>query len=94
MELTPGKRKHIEDTQLAFAEMKKLAVKASGHMRAMAAQERADSNFWAGNAAGRVEGDMDAILAMLKQAHMRASDALLEHYPDDGGVIIQGGGGR
>jgi hypothetical protein len=47
----------------------------------------------ASNAAMRMEGELNKALGILQAAHADASDALLKEWPEDGQIVVLGGGG-
>ena len=74
-------------------ECKRLMRRATGALSKLMGEYNAEGNIDAEAAAMDMRGGLMAAHGMVDQAHSRAMRALCDCF-DDGGVVIQGGGGR
>lgn len=88
-----SERDEIEKVQEQLAKAKDALQAAKRGMRKIGKINRDAGRAKAGNACLRFHGALREIQGKLDQAHADASDALLENWPEEGGVVVLGGGG-
>lgn len=88
-------REMINNAQHGLTIIKKRLERLAMKLREIAAMNREAGRMEESNDAMRFQGVVLSALGDLTQGHADASNALLKHWPDEGGdIIIAGGGGR
>jgi hypothetical protein len=82
----------VKETQDELATAKVALANIESNMRKMAQINLKAGRFGQSNAAMRLQGAAAKARGLIIQAHADASDALHQGW-DDGGVVIEGGGG-
>lgn len=83
----------VTDTQAQLAAAKDALRAIARNMRQLARLDRKAGNLKAANASMHLEGQAMQALGILVAGHAVASDALLDYHPDDGQIVVMGGGG-
>lgn len=83
----------IDQVQKDLEQVKHNLRQAIRGMRAIAKINRDDGRPRAANACMRFEGALGEALGAVQKGHADASDALLENWPDEGTIVVLGGGG-
>ena len=86
-------RAMIEAVQNDLADAKKSLRRIEAAARKLGAYYRGRSMTKASNSAMRLEGAAGIALGGMTSAHADASDALVDQWPDDGQIVVLGGGG-
>lgn len=88
-----NERKLIDQTQTLLAAAKMDLVRIGQNMKELAAINRNAGRAEAANAAMRLEGEAERALGHIIIAHADASDAMVREWPEDGSIVMLGGGG-
>lgn len=88
-----NERDLINQVQKDLEQVKSNLRQAIRGMRAIGKINREAERCRAGNACMRFEGALSEALGIVQQGHADASDALLENWPDEGAIVVLGGGG-
>jgi hypothetical protein len=92
MNLSPEESVLVAAMQESLANAKAAMRDLEKNARRMATINREAGRMGASNAAMKMQGEAMQIRGHLIVAHAEASDALCQCF-DDGGIVIQGGGG-
>lgn len=92
-QVNKDERDLIDQVQKDLEQVKNNLRQAIRGMRAIGKINRDAERCRAGNACMRFEGVLGEALGLVQQGHADASDALLENWPDEGTIVVLGGGG-